>query len=355
MRLDRFAWLALVAWTATGCNKDKGSGAGSASVSDEERVGESGDPAACGAPVSDVPSTSDGAVVASGQYLYWLGGTNGMPTTLARRFDTKAKRWERLPSSGTPRMKAAAGLVQGEILVAGGMTGLLKNTATVERFDIAACAWRRAGALGWKSTGPVGAAVGEALFVTGGEVYFGSSLKDFDSESVGLAALVPLRGGEPMEAEKMPTPRGDGAAVAIGEKVYVMGGRRVIKGSDSVFGPASRDVEIFDRATGKWTRGPELPGAGEGHAVAIGAHTIVFFGRDALAPRTPFVLDVAAGTWRAGKARPQELADVIEGAGVVDGVIYLVARDVDLQKPDVVLVLTYDPSADQFTTIVGGG
>jgi len=67
------------------------------------------------------------------------------------------------------------------------------------------------------------------------------------------------------------------------------------------------------------------------------------------------VLDVAAGTWRAGKARPQELADVIEGAGVVDGVIYLVARDVDLQKPDVVLVLTYDPSADQFTTIVGGG
>ncbi len=226
MRLGRGAGLALLLWTAAGCSKDKGSGAGSAAVSDEGRVGESGNPAACGTPVSEVSSSTEGAVVAFGQYLYWLGGTNGMPTTLARRFDTKAKQWERLPSSGTPRMKAAIGLVGDSILVAGGMTGLLKNTATIERFDVPACAWKRAGSVGWKSTGPIGVGLpvrpsagtaGDAFFVAGGEVYLGSSLKDFDSESVGRAALVPSGGGEPREVEKMPSPRGDGAAVAIGD------------------------------------------------------------------------------------------------------------------------------------------
>lgn len=356
MRRRARAWFALALSTFLACGrKDDAGGAKASAVSDEERVGESGDPAACGKPVSEVSSSADGEVVAFGQYLYWLGGTNGQPSTLARRFDTKAKQWEQLPAAGTPRMKAAAGVVGGSIFVAGGTTGLLKNTGTIESFDVAACAWKRAGSLGWKSTGAVGAAVGDALFVTGGEVYFGSSLKDFDSETVDRAALVVPSGGEPKEVGKMPSPRSDAAAVSVGEKVYVMGGRQVRKGSDSVLGQALRTVEIYDRKAGSWSEGPGLPGGGEGHAVALGERTIVFFGADPLAPREPFVLDVGEGKWSSGKARSQDLGDVIEGAGVIDGVIYLIAKDIDLQKPDRVFVLTYDPAADRFSVIHGKG
>ena len=66
----------------------------------------------------------------------------------------------------------------------------------------------------------------------------------------------------------MPTPRTEVAAAASGTRIHVVGGFRAD-------GTTVATVEIFDTATGRWERGPDLPVA-VNHPMAATVGDVVY-------------------------------------------------------------------------------
>ena len=115
----------------------------------------------------------------------------------------------------------------------------------------------------------------------------------------------------------MPTARDHLAAVAVGGRVWALGGRA------SFFGTQYANVEIYDPATDSWRVGAPLPvGRGGIAAVAIGDRVYVFGGE---APLRIFnaneMYEPAGNRWIAKAPLPTPRHGI--GAVVVNGRIYV--------------------------------
>lgn len=227
---------------------------------------------ALAAPAADViPPTPDavssfGAAVAGG-YAYVYGGHAGkthsysVETTVGslRRLklnDPKAG-WEELP--GGERIQGLALVAHGDSVIRiGGMeprnkTGEKSNNhsiVTVVKYEPAKKAWAKLPDLPAPRSSHDAVVIGDTLYVFGGwqmkggekPTWLDHGLK-FDLRSAGA------------KWEKVPQPfvrRALTAAVHDG-KVYVICGL-------TADGDTSHDVNVFDPNTGKWTKGPEVPG-----------------------------------------------------------------------------------------------
>ena len=100
----------------------------------------------------------------------------------------------------------------------------------------------------------------------------------------------------------MPVPRVEAAYVAVGSRIYVIGGL-------SASGEALSRVDIFDTAEGSWSRGPDLPSPRAGHvAVRFGNAIHVLGGEQRNPPKTyadHFVMDLGGqGGWRKSTSLP---------------------------------------------------
>jgi hypothetical protein len=310
------------------------------------------DAAPCGTPVDDPPPATDGAVAALGKYLYWIGGTNGRPTTLARRFDVKTKRWETLPEPSGARIHASLVAAGGALYVVGGMSSSLRGYGDIQRFDPKTCRWSAVGSLRWKPQSPMATAVGARIVVAGGQVDNGaSSLQSLDFWSIDDAASVDAS-GRATALPELALARTAGAAVTVGKDVWVIGGRVLHKDVDSL-GSASDDVEILAAGARTWKAGPSLPFSAEVFAVALPDKTVIVFGRGVLESKKPAVLDRGKGEWREAKSRGDQL-EFLEGAAVIDGVVYALGKEIvggGLGGKDVYRVATYDPRGDRWTVV----
>jgi N-acetylneuraminic acid mutarotase len=115
----------------------------------------------------------------------------------------------------------------------------------------------------------------------------------------------------------MPTARDHLAVVALGGKLYAIGGRV------SFFGEKYGSVEVYDPATDSWRVEAPLPDARGGIAAAVFGGRIFVFGGE-----LPFrifnaaeMLDPAAGTWVAKAPMPTPRHGM--GAAVLGKRIYL--------------------------------
>lgn len=211
-------------------------------------------------------TSSFGAVVCEG-YLYVYGGHvtkthayfAGCQSAKFHRIllsDPKAA-WEELPSGPDVQgMNLAA--YAGKIYRAGGMQSRNAQGQKAENFSIDEVACYDPATRAWQKLPPLPvprsshdlAVIGSKLYVLGGWDMKGHDGENWLSD---IHVLDLAKSQARWETIKAPFERRALIAAVHHDKLYVLGGFD----EDS---EASRRVDIFDPATGQWTRGPELPG-----------------------------------------------------------------------------------------------
>jgi len=180
--------------------------------------------------------------------LYVSEGYSGVsslsePSRVLLRFNTRTRRWRRLPPAPTPRAAHAAAVIRGRLYVAGGAndSGSLHS---LEIYDFARRRWSR----GPDFPGPArnhttGVASGGLFYVLAGR-----STQNFTSAE----RYDPRRRvWEPLPA--MRDPRGGIASARLRDgRIVVFGGEDLAPGGTTI-----GSVELFDPRTRRWT---SLPG-----------------------------------------------------------------------------------------------
>lgn len=210
--------------------------------------------------------SSFGAIVHDGS-LYVYGGHSGKAHSYStatvsgkfHRLDLKnPKAWEELPSGpGLQGMNLAA--VGGKIYRVGGMQprnapGELADThsvAEVAVFDPASRKWSSSFPLPEPRSSHDAVAIGDRLYVVGGWWMKG---KDQKPEWHKNALVLDLSAAKPAwKTIEQPFQRRALAAGAVDNKLFVFGGM-------NAEAALSKNTEIYDPATQKWSKGHSLPG-----------------------------------------------------------------------------------------------
>jgi hypothetical protein len=134
--------------------------------------------------------------------------------------------------------------------------------------------------------------------------------------AAGNTARVYAYDGAWREHTPMPAPRFNHAAVALGSKIYVLGG--------FLAGKERRDVFVYDTAADRWSRTTPLPRPTHAFdAVAFRGEIWVIGGiRGERILREVWILDPRSGGWRPGPTLPKPME--LLGAAVVGDEIHAV-------------------------------
>jgi len=158
----------------------------------------------------------------------------------------------------------------------------------------------------------------------------------------------------------LPVPRGEHVAAAVDGRIYVIGGRVGGTASAATY-QEHRDtsrVDIFDPATGKWSRGTDAPTARNSAASAvIDGRIYVVGGRQYLAQpngkavnvnvASLEVFDPMTGLWSVMAPMPQAAGGL--AAAAVDGKLYVVGGEQWAPTKKVFAEgWVYDPAADKW-------
>lgn len=209
--------------------------------------------------------TSFGAAT-SGDWLYAFGGHKGerheysveMVSGSFQRLNLeKGGAWESLPSA-TPGQGQPLVAHRGFIYRIGGMAA--RNTADekqdlyslslVQRFDPKKSRWEDLPSLPAVRSSHDAVVLGDKLYVAGGWELAGGTNKPVWPANALVLDLV--KRGANWEVFPQPFQRRALALATMGSRIYCIGGM------DSDNSP-TRAVDVYDTATGKWSKGPDLP------------------------------------------------------------------------------------------------
>ena len=213
--------------------------------------------------------------------------------------------WGTAPPLPTPRSADAVVVASGAIHVLGG-----PGSQLVDRFDGAH--WTTETRLPVAElNAPAAVAIGPKVYLLGG--FVGSSnvptaqVWTFDTVTKRWTRSAPL-----------PTPRGGEAAVVLNGRIHVLGG------GNSYSTLANHDV--YNPATRRWTHAAPLPRAeGSAAAVVLGGRIWAIGGRSGLSDYgATYVYDPAKNAWRAGPRIPPRGT---AGAVVWKGSIYVLGGE----------------------------
>lgn len=200
---------------------------------------------------------------ASGGRLYAIGRRGSASAAAALlRMDPATRLWSAMPGTLPTFSNPCGGAA-----LAGGQLAVVDCPGTsdlhVHVYDPARATWRTGASYGGVVLRPAVAAIGDDLYVVGG--YRSLTL----SPGV-VATLRRYRAGTDTwtTLAAMPTERDSAQAVALGGRLFVIGGPVV----------SSRVAESYDPASGRWSVQPMLPGAREGFAAAAAGGRILVIG-----------------------------------------------------------------------------
>jgi N-acetylneuraminic acid mutarotase len=193
------------------------------------------------------------------------------------QYDPATDLWKALAPMPTRRGAAAAAVVNGKIYVTGGANMLPGVTemsihparphnvlATVEEYDPATDGWRPRRPMLIARNHHAAAAVGDKLYVIGGRVR-AAFVGGFGSDNLDLAEVYDPATDMWAPREKMPTARSAIRAAVWNGKIFVPGGefqdRRMLA--------AFRAVEMFDPAVNRWQIMPSMPHPRHGLGVGV--------------------------------------------------------------------------------------
>ncbi len=209
--------------------------------------------------------------------------------------------WTTAPPLPSPRSAHA-------VVVAGGAIHVLGGPATgrVDRFD--GRTWTTESRLpGGILNAPAAVALGPKIYVIGG--FRGvtdlptAAVRVFDTRTRVWSAAPPL-----------PAPRGGAAAVVLDGRIHVLGGGNEFS--------TIADHSVFDPTTGRWTSAAPLPRAeGSPAAVVLGGKIVAIGGRSGPSDfGATYVYDPSTNRWTRGPGIPPRGT---EGAATWQGAIYL--------------------------------
>ena len=199
------------------------------------------------------------AGVRTGKYVYLVGGIHSFDDEFenvdsaheVERLDLTTGKWEDMPPlpRGLNHIQVAA--VGADVYVLGGITDRLSEfvpTGQSWRFDAAAERWVEIDPLPTPRGAGAAVTIGDAIYVIGGVAHGKrlTTLERYDTTTGTWEALSPMRSA-----------RDHLGAAALDGKLYVLGGRR----SNEL--PLS-DFERYDPATDSWARLPGVPDATAG-------------------------------------------------------------------------------------------
>jgi hypothetical protein len=213
------------------------------------------------------------AIVAVGRDIYMFGGwKDGVPVRSAWRLTMGAGRWQPLPPLPAPRAAAAAVVRDGRIYVVGGSgaahdTGTPPGSRSVYSYDIATQEWDTGPSLAIARHHHVAGVVDGEIVVAGGR----------DGARLALASVERLDRQARMWIRERPLPLGVGAAAsAVVDGMMVVAGG----GDDSDDGSGWVTPAAWEYRPGAgWARLANMRVARHGHGMAaVGRRVFVFGG-----------------------------------------------------------------------------
>ncbi len=312
-------------------------------------------------------------VQAHGNKIYVVGGEDGagVPIAAVDVYDVATNTWSQVAGLPTPRSFLGVTLNSNIGDTVGGYTGVVAaggrslggiSSATVEEYIIEDNVWRERTPLDAAQHSVAAATVPADELIDGAEIQswlLGGQIGGGLTDSITYFT-------QDQDYVRLLNPLGDGrfkhAAVALGERIYVLGGRNfqeetttfaydpetesfspiaplpsfqngpgavaisdkiyVIGGTNN-FGNPLATTRAYEPATNAWTTLAPMPtGRSEPAVAALGHEIFVIGGRNGVALQTVEIYDTRANTWRAGTVLPQGRTDAV--AVEHNGDIYLI-------------------------------
>jgi N-acetylneuraminic acid mutarotase len=217
--------------------------------------------------------------------------------------------WELGPRMPDARGETASVVVDGQLIVIGGLQGTLGSTSSaVSVLDLDTGDWTNGAPLQLGVHHAAAAAVGKDVYLSGGA----RSATDWEPIDVVLR----LRSGEGWDfVTTMPEGRQGHAMVAIGKKLYIVGG---VGETD--------DTLIYDVDDRSWTTGAPLP-EGRDHLRAIvrNGHVWALGGRHGKPTGRVDVYFPSDDEWKEARPLPEPMSAM--AVGVIDDDVHVVGSE----------------------------
>lgn len=236
----------------------------------------------------------------------------------------KTSEWRFAPPMPHRRSYTASAQIGGKVYVAAGMVGNTGRPLNIfERFDPAKGEWASLPFVPAPFSAAAGAALGGKMYVIGGN----GDPKDKAIDGRQVFAY-DVASNKWSRKASLPKPRTNLAAVALGGKIYALGGLDPNHATDTVY--------IYEPKTNHWSIGPTLPEKLHALAAVVYQGGIwVVGGQDAAgqAVRRVWIYQPRAHRWRRGPSMPFRMETA--GAAIADGELHVVLES---------KYLIYDPN-----------
>lgn len=273
------------------------------------------------------PAVLDGRIIVAGGVLSQAPGF----TDHVEAYDPQADRWTTLAPLPEGRHHIALAEAGGKIYGIGGFSGAIpqwRAHATVFVYDAQADRWSAGPALPQARAEGVVAVVKGKIYYIGGRVpaspdaaHINEHVDTARSEALDLAS------GRWERIPDAPSARNSAAAAVIDDKIYVVGGRQMLKQADGRQRPVNvATLEVYDPATRRWETRAAMPQAQGGLAAAAFGGRLYVFGGEQFVPTSKvfadaWVYDPKADRWSALPPMPTPRHG--HGAAVVGKRIFL--------------------------------
>ncbi|WP_420460118.1 Kelch repeat-containing protein [Neolewinella sp.] len=261
---------------------------------------------------------ADASFVRVGEYGYLLGGTGKVPI---QRYDPRSQRWSNMSTTLDNLHHFQAQEFGGKIYIIGALKGhylIEVPEKHIYVYDPAADALTKAGKLpSGRERGSAGMVVHDGKFYLIGGNRAGHRATTQNGKGAGPVAWVdrydPVT-GRWQQLPDAPHARDHFRAVVANGKIYVAGGGRSQYGAAAgLYGDLEAAVDVYDPGAKRWLGAGKvpatLPRAATSAATALVDGTLVLAGgrtsNAGNAAAATYLLDVATGKWRQGKAMIQ--------------------------------------------------
>lgn len=220
----------------------------------------------------------------------------------------KAARWVSVADMPHGRGELAAALVGSRMVVAGGLYGIGRTSDEVHVYDINRNEWTRTRPLPAPRHHAAAASVGEYVFLAGGA--------PGATDRTPTTTLWRAQPGLPWRARApMPEGRQGHAMVALGDRLYVVGG---VGRTD--------DTLVYDAKSDSWSTAAPIP-TGRDHLRAVVWNNEIWAlgGREGKTLPTVDIYDPRRDRWRTGPALPQPMSAM--AVGVLDDDLHVVGGE----------------------------
>jgi len=273
------------------------------------------------------PTVLDGKIYVAGGILSAAPGY----TDLFEAYDAQADRWTALAPLPEGRHHIALAAAGGKIYGIGGFSGAIPDWrahASVFVYDPQTDRWSGGPALPQARAEGVVAAVGDNIYFIGGRIPTSAEARHISEHAdTARAEVLDVRSGHWKRIADAPSARNSAAGAVIGDKIYVVGGRQMVKQADGRARPVNvATLEVYDPATGRWETRAPMPLAQGGLAAAAHGGKLLVFGGEQFVPQAKvfaesWVYDPQTDRWSALPPMPTPRHG--HGAAVVGHRVYL--------------------------------